>query len=134
MIKITGMLRKIDELGRVVLPIEIRNQFGYVEKDPIEIFMKNDKIILKKPILNSKEESVGIIRKLDELGRITIPKEIRNRLDLREKDEVEILIDKDSIILMKYTTNCIFCNRTKKLKKFNSKLICNICLKKIKSE
>lgn len=46
--KSTGMTRKVDELGRVVLPIELRRTLGIVEKDPIEIFVDGDKIILQK--------------------------------------------------------------------------------------
>ncbi|PEO00493.1 AbrB family transcriptional regulator [Bacillus cereus] len=46
--KSTGMTRKVDELGRVVLPIELRRTLGIVEKDPLEIFVEDEKIILKK--------------------------------------------------------------------------------------
>ncbi|MDF9524838.1 AbrB/MazE/SpoVT family DNA-binding domain-containing protein [Bacillus cereus] len=46
--KSTGITRKVDELGRVVLPIELRRTLGIVEKDPIEIFVDGDKIILQK--------------------------------------------------------------------------------------
>ncbi|KAB2429237.1 AbrB/MazE/SpoVT family DNA-binding domain-containing protein [Bacillus thuringiensis] len=46
--KSTGMTRKVDELGRVVLPIELRRTLGIAEKDPIEIFVEEDKIILRK--------------------------------------------------------------------------------------
>lgn len=46
--KSTGIVRKVDELGRVVLPIELRRTLGIAEKDPIEIFIEDDKIILKK--------------------------------------------------------------------------------------
>ncbi|PGO55347.1 AbrB family transcriptional regulator, partial [Bacillus cereus] len=46
--KATGMTRKVDELGRVVLPIELRRTLGIAEKDPIEIFVEDEKVILKK--------------------------------------------------------------------------------------
>ena len=45
--KSTGIIRKVDELGRVVIPIELRNQFGIYEKDPIEIFVDGSTIVLK---------------------------------------------------------------------------------------
>ena len=51
MIKSTGIIRRVDELGRVVLPIELRNKLGIVEKDPIEIFVDGSSIILKKYFL-----------------------------------------------------------------------------------
>ena len=47
--KSTGIIRRMDELGRVVVPIEIRNQFNIAEKDPIEIYVEGEKIVLKKP-------------------------------------------------------------------------------------
>ena len=46
--KSTGIVRRVDELGRVVIPIELRNKFGICEKDPIEIFVDGSSIILKK--------------------------------------------------------------------------------------
>ena len=46
--KSTGIVRRVDELGRVVIPIEIRNQFNIAEKDPIEIYVKGSNIILRK--------------------------------------------------------------------------------------
>ena len=46
--KATGIVRRVDELGRVVIPIELRNKFGIAEKDPIEIYVDGSNIILKK--------------------------------------------------------------------------------------
>ena len=46
--KSTGIIRKVDELGRVVIPIELRNKFGIAERDPIEIYVDGSSIILKK--------------------------------------------------------------------------------------
>lgn len=46
--KNTGIIRKVDELGRIVIPIEIRNQFNIIEKDPMEIYVEGSNIILKK--------------------------------------------------------------------------------------
>ncbi|NLI89525.1 MAG: AbrB/MazE/SpoVT family DNA-binding domain-containing protein [Epulopiscium sp.] len=46
--KSTGIVRKVDELGRIVLPIELRRNLDIHEKDALEIFIDNDKIILKK--------------------------------------------------------------------------------------
>jgi AbrB family transcriptional regulator, transcriptional pleiotropic regulator of transition state genes len=55
--KSTGMVRKVDELGRVVIPIELRRNLGIAEKDPLEIFIDGDQIILKKFKLTHKVES-----------------------------------------------------------------------------
>ena len=76
-------------------------------------------------------KSTGIIRKIDELGRIVIPIELRNQLGIAEKDPLEIYVDKSSIIFKKYQPNCIFCGKTKNLIKYKEKLICPKCLEEI---
>ena len=73
-------------------------------------------------------KSTGIVRKVDELGRVVIPKEIRNKLDIQEKDPLEIYVQEDCIILKKYESNCIFCGNTKNLIEYKEKLICKNCL------
>lgn len=74
-------------------------------------------------------KNTGIIRRADELGRIVIPMEIRNRFNIKEKDPMEIYVDSDSIILKKYEPNCLFCGETKDLVEFNNKIICKKCIK-----
>lgn len=76
-------------------------------------------------------KATGMIRKVDELGRVVIPIEIRNKFKISEKDELEIYVDSSSIILKKYEPNCIFCGNTKNLVEYKDKLICNKCLDKI---
>ena len=76
-------------------------------------------------------KSTGIIRKVDELGRVVIPIEIRNQFNIAEKDPIEIYVDGSSIILKKYEPNCIFCGNTENLINYNDKLICEDCSKKI---
>ena len=74
----------------------------------------------------------GIIRKVDELGRVVIPIEIRNQFNIIEKDSLKIYVDNDSIILKKYEPSCIFCHSSVNLIDFNSKLLCNNCLINLK--
>ena len=76
-------------------------------------------------------KATGMVRKVDELGRVVIPIEIRNKFNISEKDELEIYVDSSSIILKKYEPNCTFCGNTKNLTKYKDKLICNKCLKNI---
>ena len=76
-------------------------------------------------------KSTGIIRRVDELGRVVIPIEIRNQFNIVEKDPIEIFVDGSSIILRKYEPNCVFCGSTKDLYEHNEKLICNKCIEKI---
>ena len=77
-------------------------------------------------------KSTGIIRKVDELGRVVIPIELRNQFQIAEKDPIEIFVDGSSIVLKKYEKSCLFCGNTKKLSNYKDKLICNKCLKQIK--
>ena len=72
-------------------------------------------------------KSTGIIRKIDELGRVVIPIEIRNKFNINEKDEVEIYVDGTSIVLKKIEPNCIFCGSKKNLVDYKDKLICEKC-------
>lgn len=76
-------------------------------------------------------KATGIVRRVDELGRVVIPIELRNKFDIKEKDALEIYVDGSSIILKKLEQNCIFCNSTKDLFKINDKLICADCSAKI---
>lgn len=76
-------------------------------------------------------KSTGIVRRVDELGRVVIPIEIRNKFGIAEKDPIEIYVDGSSIVLKKYEPNCIFCGNTENLISYNDKLICEDCSKKI---
>jgi transcriptional pleiotropic regulator of transition state genes len=58
-------------------------------------------------------KSTGIVRKVDELGRIVLPIEMRRTLDIAEKDALEIYVEGSSVILKKYKPSCIFCDSTK---------------------
>ncbi|MCB2308867.1 AbrB/MazE/SpoVT family DNA-binding domain-containing protein [Clostridium estertheticum] len=78
-------------------------------------------------------KSTGIVRKVDELGRIVIPIELRRTLGIDIKDALEIYTEDDTIILKKYTPDCIFCgDNDNKLVNFKGKMICKSCLKEFK--
>ncbi len=74
-------------------------------------------------------KSTGIVRELDALGRIVLPKSLRSVYDLKEKDGVEIFTDGDAIILKKYVPFCTFCSSTKDIVSYREKNICKNCLK-----
>ena len=76
-------------------------------------------------------KSTGVVRRVDELGRIVIPIELRRTLDIAEKDALEIHVDGEQIILKKYEQSCIFCGNTKKLIDYKDKLICSKCAKQL---
>lgn len=77
-------------------------------------------------------KSTGITRKIDELGRIVLPISIREELDLKSKDSVEIFTDGDRIVLKKYVPSCIFCGESDDVIYFREKRICQKCLRTIK--
>lgn len=78
-------------------------------------------------------KATGIVRKLDVLGRIVIPKELRTTLDLNETDPIEIFVEGNDIILRKYQPACIFCNDATDILQFGGKNICKSCIAKMKN-
>lgn len=79
-------------------------------------------------------KSTGVVRKLDELGRIVLPIELRRTLDISVRDTLEIFVEDDKIILKKYHPACIFCNDAHNVQPFKGKLVCNSCISQLKSE
>ena len=77
-------------------------------------------------------KSTGMVRKIDELGRIVMPAEIRQTLGLEVRDAMEIFIDGERVILKKYQPSCIFCTNADDLVDFGGKRICPECLAKLK--
>ena len=72
-------------------------------------------------------KSTGIVRKVDELGRVVIPMELRRTLGIAERDPMEILVDKESIILRKYEPACVFCGKADGATDFKGKMVCGDC-------
>jgi len=79
-------------------------------------------------------KSTGIVRKIDELGRIVIPAEIRKIFNINEQDSIEIFTKDDTIILKKYENSCIYCGAKDDLKMFKERNICLKCLNDLKNE
>ncbi len=78
-------------------------------------------------------KSTGIVRKVDELGRVVIPIELRRTMNINEKDALEIFVDGERIILKKYEPACIFCGNADDMRSVMGKNICQDCLASIKS-
>lgn len=74
-------------------------------------------------------KSTGIVRKVDELGRIVLPIELRRTLGIEEKERIEIFVDGESIILRKYQPACIFCDNAKDIINYKGKNICPDCIR-----
>lgn len=78
-------------------------------------------------------KSTGIVRKVDELGRVVIPIELRRTLYIQERDSLEIYVDGDKIILRKYEPACVFCGNANDVVIFRGKNVCKECLEEMGS-
>lgn len=77
-------------------------------------------------------KSTGIIRGLDNMGRVVIPKEIRKLLDMREGvDEFEIYMQDDCIVLKKHQSSCMFCGAQESCIEFEGQIVCKVCIEKL---
>ncbi len=76
-------------------------------------------------------KSTGMVKRIDELGRIVLPIEIRKVMDIGPRDSVEIFTDEDRIVLKKYVPSCIFCGNADDVVMFHGKLVCKKCCDKL---
>jgi len=76
----------------------------------------------------------GIVRKVDDLGRIVLPIELRRTLDIAERDELEIYLEDDKVVMRKYEPSCVFCASTRNLVEYRGKNVCNECIHAMKTE
>ena len=73
-------------------------------------------------------KATGIVRKVDSLGRIVFPIELRRTLGIDQLDYLEIFVDREHIILKKYEPACIFCGNATNVKRFSGKIVCDECI------
>ncbi|MBE7038792.1 MAG: AbrB/MazE/SpoVT family DNA-binding domain-containing protein [Ruminococcaceae bacterium] len=78
-------------------------------------------------------KSTGIVRQVDELGRITLPIELRRTLDINEKDSLEIFVETNTIVLKKYEPSCMFCGNARNITTYKERNICLECLEELKN-
>jgi transcriptional pleiotropic regulator of transition state genes len=88
----------------------------------VEFTFKEENDILK---------STGVVRKVDDLGRVVIPIELRRTLGMAVKDAMEIYVDQDKIMLKKYEPACIFCGNADDVHDYRGKNICMECFQEI---
>ena len=73
-------------------------------------------------------KATGIVRKVDELGRVVLPMSLRKDLNINERDPIEMYVDEDgAIVLKKYEAQCVFCGDTEEVADFKRKDICKVC-------
>ena len=78
-------------------------------------------------------KSIGIVRKVDELGRIVLPIELRRTLNIAEKDALEIYVDSNMIVLKKYEPCCVFCGDSRDIAVFKDKNVCRACAQEMQN-
>ena len=78
-------------------------------------------------------KSIGIVRRVDELGRVVLPIELRRTLDIGEKDALEIFVEGSAIVLKKYRPTCIFCDSARDVCVFRGKNVCPKCLRELRA-
>ena len=76
-------------------------------------------------------KSSGIVRRIDDLGRIVLPIELRRTLDIGERETMEIFVEGSSVVLKKYRPTCIFCDSSRDIAIFRGKNLCPKCLKEL---
>ena len=76
-------------------------------------------------------KSTGIVRKVDELGRVVLPIELRRSLELDSREPMEIFVEGDTVFLRKYRQECIFCDETEEIVSFRGKSVCPACIRRM---
>ncbi len=76
----------------------------------------------------------GVARKVDQLGRVVLPAEVRRHFGISPGDLIEIGVDTDAILLTKVEDRCVFCGGTSSLSEFSGKLVCDECVNRLAAE
>ncbi|MBQ9735208.1 MAG: AbrB/MazE/SpoVT family DNA-binding domain-containing protein [Clostridia bacterium] len=79
-------------------------------------------------------KDTGIVRNIDEMGRLVLPKEMRRKMDIESGDEIEFFAEEDRIILRKYQPSCLFCGSESTVVEYKGKRLCADCIADIKSK
>lgn len=79
-------------------------------------------------------KATGIVRKVDELGRVVLPVELRRTMDIHVKDPVEIFVDGEHIVIKKYHPTCVFCASDTQIVPYKGKMVCADCIKALANQ
>ncbi len=123
-----GMNCNVDELGRVVIPKEIRDFFHMIDGvDKFEFFAEDGAIVLRKFDPTNAQSGVGIPRTIDRQGRVVIPKGIRRTFNIIDDvDALDIYMENERIILKKHLPSCVFCGKSCD-SQFKKQYVCDAC-------
>lgn len=122
-IKSDGIIRKLDELGRIVIPMEYRMSKIIDGETMVKVYNINNYVIVQ--ILDDQLDKK--VKKFDNLGRVVIQKEIRKKLGWIANNEIKVWNYENSFILQKVETECVFCGGSNNLIEFKNTLICQEC-------
>lgn len=122
MVQKAGISRPLDELGRVVIPIDFR-RFGFEEGTWVCVnYYKNSVLITR-----ADEGDTGQLKKIDSLGRVVADKIFRDEHNWQEKDKIVVFYYKGIIVMQKLQEKCVICENTKNLIQYQDKKICTKC-------
>ena len=126
-IKTNGSIRKLDELGRLVIPSEYRKGKVVDGETPVKVYNIGDYVIVE--LLDKADENT---KKFDELGRVLVQVEIRKKLNWNKDDKIEIWDCDKYFIMQKEKNECVFCERKDNLIKYKKQLLCEQCKEELK--
>ena len=122
--------RKLDPLGRITLPMELRRTLGLVAGVKVDMWTDKNSICIK---LFDQNNPKGISRPIDDLGRITIPMEFRTSFQIKERAGLNISLN-GPIIQLEPEAKCAFCGSTTHLVEKNGKFACQDCIEELRQE
>lgn len=79
-------------------------------------------------------KATGLVRKVDGLGRVAIPVELRRKLGIKVKDGLEIYVDAENLVLSKYEPACLFCGNKNNMKHIGNRIVCHDCINRLVKE
>lgn len=126
-IRADGITRKLDELGRLVIPSEYRKDKVEDGKTPVKIYNIKDYVVVE--LLDKANNNT---KKFDELGRIVVQIEIRKKLNWNKDDKIKIWDCGKFFIMQKEKKECIFCGKRNNLIEYKKELLCKQCLEELK--
>ena len=77
-------------------------------------------------------KATGVVRRVDQLGRLVLPKDLRRTYSINIGDPLEIYTEDDMIILKKYEPSCVFCDESRDVTDYMGKRVCNSCLNQMR--
>lgn len=131
---IKGVVRNLDPLGRITLPKEYRKSLGMYLEDKVDMYLDNGIVCVKS--YREGESPKGIVRKIDKIGRVSLPKEYRRTLRIEETEPVDIYLNGQVICVKAVKLQCVFCGTDKeeRLIEKNGVHICLDCIDELVEE